>query len=112
MNLITCVGLSVEFTAHVCISMFRLRGSQEEKLKKTLENTGSSVFIGIGLTKFVGVLVLALAKSTLFRLYYFRMYLGIVLLGIFNGLVLLPVLLYKWGPRTAEDEGSLLTKQE
>ena len=98
--MITCVGLSVEFTAHICISMFTLKGSQSNKLKSTLENTGSSVFIGIGLTKFVGVLVLGLAKSTLFRLYYFRMYLGIVLLGLFNGLVLLPVLLYKWGPRS------------
>ena len=99
--MITCVGLSVEFTAHVCISMFTLRGTQEEKLKTTLENTGSSVFIGIGLTKFVGVLVLGLAKSTLFRLYYFRMYLGIVFLGLFNGLVLLPIILYRWGPRTS-----------
>ena len=106
MNLTTCVGLSVEFTAHVCISMFSLRGTQSEKLRITLENTGSSVFIGIGLTKFIGVLVLGLAKSTLFRLYYFRMYLGIVLLGLFNGLVLLPILLYKWGPRTVEVSSS------
>ena len=80
-----------------------------------MENTGSSVFIGIGLTKFVGVLVLGLAKSTLFRLYYFRMYLGIVLIGLFNGLVLLPILLYKWGPRTAKittSSSTLLTKGE
>lgn len=84
--------------------MFKLRGSQEQKLKETLENTGCSVFIGIGLTKFVGVLVLALASSTLFRLYYFRMYLGIILLGLFNGLALLPVLLYRWGPRTQGEE--------
>lgn len=82
--------------------MFKLKGSQDSKLKSTLENTGCSVFIGIGLTKFVGVLVLALAQSTLFRLYYFRMYLGIILLGLFNGLVLLPVLLYHWGPKTPE----------
>ena len=65
-----------------------------------MRNTGSSVFIRIGLTKFTGVLVLAFAKSTLFRLYYFRMYLGIVLLGLFNGLVLLPLLLYWFGPKT------------
>lgn len=86
--------------------MFKGEGTQEEKLKKTLENTGSAVFIGIGLTKFVGVLVLGLAKSTLFRLYYFRMYLGIVFLGIFNGLTLLPLLLYKWGPRTETEKDS------
>jgi hypothetical protein len=28
------------------------------------------------------------------------MYLGIVLLGLFNGLVLLPALLFKFGPRS------------
>ena len=78
-----------------------------------MRNTSSSVFIGIGLTKFVGVLVLAFAKSTLFRLYYFRMYLGIVLLGLFNGLVLLPIILYKFGPKSSEAEiekGSLKEK--
>jgi Niemann-Pick C1 protein len=80
--------------------MFKLKGTQDEKLKSTLEDTGCSVFIGIGLTKFVGVLVLALAQSTLFRLYYFRMYLGIVLLGLFNGLVALPIVLYWLGPKT------------
>jgi Niemann-Pick C1 protein len=75
------------------------RLSPEEKLKDTLKNTVSSVFIGIGLTKFTGVLVLAFAKSTLFRLYYFRMYLGIVLLGLFNGLMVLPLFLYKMSTR-------------
>jgi Niemann-Pick C1 protein len=68
------------------------------------------VFIGIGLTKFVGVLVLALAQSTLFRLYYFRMYLGIILLGLFNGLMVAPILLYRFGPKT-QGEGASSEKQ-
>jgi Niemann-Pick C1 protein len=93
-NLITCVGLAVEFTAHVAISYFKEVGNRDKRLENTLRETGSSVFIGIGLTKFVGVVVLAFAKSTLFRLYYFRMYLGIVLMGVFHGLVLLPTALY------------------
>ncbi len=73
--------------------------NREQKLKNTLKHTVSSVFIGIGLTKFTGVLVLAFAKSTLFRLYYFRMYLGIVLLGLFNGLMVLPLILSKMTPK-------------
>lgn len=43
------------------------------------------------------------------------MYLGIVLLGLFNGLILLPVLLYKWGPltpsNTSVNSKTMLTSQ-
>mmetsp|Transcript_30656 Transcript_30656/g.37916 ORF Transcript_30656/g.37916 Transcript_30656/m.37916 type:complete len:92 (+) Transcript_30656:2707-2982(+) len=65
---------------------------------------GSSVVVGIASTKLLGIMVLAFAPSTLFRLYYFRMYLIIILLGVFNGLCLLPVLLSWIGPPTDELE--------
>ena len=45
---------------------------------------GTSVFVGIACTKFIGVLVLAFAPSTLFRLYYFRMYMLMIVAGTFN----------------------------
>lgn len=61
---------------------------------------GSSVVVGIASTKCLGIMVLAFAPSTLFRLYYFRMYLLIIVLGVFNGLCLLPVLLSWIGPPT------------
>ena len=61
---------------------------------------GSSVVVGIASTKFLGVCVLAFAPSTLFKLYYFRMYLFIIVLGVFNGLFFLPVLLSLIGPDT------------
>jgi Niemann-Pick C1 protein len=84
--------------------------SGKDKLKDTLKNTVSSVFIGIGLTKFTGVLVLAFAKSTLFRLYYFRMYLGIVFLGLFNGLMVLPIVLYRLSPYMSGSYSKTVTK--
>jgi Niemann-Pick C1 protein len=45
---------------------------------------GNSVFIGIACTKFIGVIVLAFALSTLFKLYYFRMYFLMIIAGTFN----------------------------
>ena len=45
---------------------------------------GTSVLVGIASTKFIGVIVLAFAPSTLFVLYYFRMYILMVITGSFN----------------------------
>jgi Niemann-Pick C1 protein len=49
-----------------------------------MSTMGTSVFVGIACTKFIGVAVLGLAPSTLFKLYYFRMYILMVILGVFN----------------------------
>jgi hypothetical protein len=73
------------------------RSASAQRASAALRTAGASVVTGITLTKLTGVLVLAAAPSALFRLYYFRMYLGIVVVGAFHGLCLLPVLLATFG---------------
>ena len=54
---------------------------------------GASVFSGITVTKFLGVFVLLFAKSKLFNIYYFRMYMLMLFWGALHGLIFLPVIL-------------------
>lgn len=117
-NLVTSLGFGVEFCNHIGMNFMHQRGTREQRIRKALNEMGSSVVVGIASTKFLGVLVLAFAPSTLFRIYYFRMYLLIIILGVFNGLLVLPVLLSLIGPACDEDEirereaSNLLLKQE
>jgi Niemann-Pick C1 protein len=94
------IGISVEFCIHVTVAFLRSRGSRDFRVAQALIGVGSSVVSGITLTKFLGVIALIAAPSAIFRVYYFRMYFAIVLLGASHGLIFLPVLLSLVGPRT------------
>lgn len=97
-NLITSLGFAVEFCNHIAMNFLKQQGTKRERAMIAMNNMGSSVVVGIASTKLLGILVLSLAPSTLFRLYYFRMYLFIIILGCFNGLAFLPMVLSFIGP--------------
>ncbi|KAM0133534.1 hypothetical protein ACHAO1_006191 [Botrytis cinerea] len=120
-NLIICVGIGVEFCAHIARAfMFPSRSVMEKAKNKfrnkdarawtALVNVGGSVFSGITITKLVGVTVLAFTRSKIFEIYYFRIWLALVVFAALHALVFLPVALSLVGGegyRDSGDEGGL-----
>ncbi|PGH27716.1 hypothetical protein AJ80_00503 [Polytolypa hystricis UAMH7299] len=107
-NLIICVGIAVEFCAHVARAfmfpsiplMEKARGKFRGKTARAwtaLVNVGGSVFSGITVTKLLGVCVLAFTRSKIFEIYYFRVWLALVIFAASHALVFLPVALSIFG---------------
>ncbi|KAG0645741.1 NPC intracellular cholesterol transporter 1-related 1 [Hyphodiscus hymeniophilus] len=103
-NLIICVGIGVEFCAHIARAfMFPSRAVMERARNKfrgrdarawtALVNVGGSVFSGITITKLLGVFVLAFTRSKIFEIYYFRIWLALVIFAATHALIFLPVAL-------------------
>ena len=103
LQIILGIGCSVDFSAHIAFAflvedvsaLLPPKASKSDIRKKKAElalgKMGSSVFHG-GFSTFLALSVLAPANTYIFLVFY-RMWFGIILFGLANGFLLLPVIL-------------------
>ncbi|XP_040169198.1 patched domain-containing protein 3 [Anopheles arabiensis] len=96
-NLIMCIGFSVDFTAHICYTYMSSKArTPDERVREALYSLGMPIVQG-SLSTILGVVALLLADSYIF-LVFFKMVFLVIFFGAMHGLFLLPVLLSLFGP--------------
>lgn len=110
-NLIMCIGFSVDFTAHICYTYMssKAKGSKA-KVRESLYSLGLPILQGASST-ILGCIALLVAQSYIF-LVFFKMIFLVIFFGAMHGLFLLPVLLSLFGPGTCDEEGKRLKREK
>uniref|UniRef100_A0A4W3IFK5 Patched 1 n=1 Tax=Callorhinchus milii TaxID=7868 RepID=A0A4W3IFK5_CALMI len=95
--LIASVGIGVEFTVHVALAFLTAIGDKNCRAVLALEHMFAPVLDG-AVSTLLGVLMLAGSEFDFIVRYFFAVLAILTILGVLNGLVLLPVLLSYFGP--------------
>lgn len=102
--ILICVGLAVDYSAHIAHMFNVSTGTGEERTIKALERIGPSVFNAV-VSTFLAVVVISTSKSYVFRIFFKCLFL-VVVLGGAHGLWLMPVLLSMFGGTNKDDSAS------
>ncbi|XP_060085113.1 NPC intracellular cholesterol transporter 1-like, partial [Ylistrum balloti] len=107
--LILAIDLAIDYSAHIGHYFMTFTGDRNSRVRGTLVEMGSPVFSG-AFSTFLAFILLALSNSYVFTT-FFKVFLLVVVFGVFHGLVYLPVLLSWIGPQSyqgveREEEGS------
>ncbi|XP_010119971.1 PREDICTED: patched domain-containing protein 3, partial [Chlamydotis macqueenii] len=95
-NLVICIGFSVDFSAHISYAFVTSgESSANKRAIEALSLLGYPVLQG-AVSTILGVVVLAAAKTYIFRTFFKIMFL-VILFGAFHGLVFIPVFLTFFG---------------
>lgn len=102
-NLIMCIGFSIDFTAHICYTFMTSKSNDpDERVREALYSLGMPIFQG-SVSTILGCIALLLADSYIF-LVFFKMIFLVITFGALHGLFLLPVLLSLFGPVSCNKE--------
>ncbi|KAM6948746.1 patched domain-containing protein 3-like [Aplochiton taeniatus] len=95
-NLITCIGFSVDFAAHVSYAFVTsTKRDPHEKVVEALANVGYPIMQG-GVSTILGVVMLSIAGNYIFRT-FFKIIFLVIVFGMLHGLVFVPVFLTLFG---------------
>ncbi|XP_017764306.1 PREDICTED: patched domain-containing protein 3 [Eufriesea mexicana] len=110
-NLIMCIGFSVDFTAHICYAyMSSKQKTSEDKVKESLYSLGLPIVQGATST-ILGLIALVLAGTYIFMV-FFKMVFLVIFIGAMHGMFLLPVLLSLFSPSSDKDNKTDLEKTQ
>lgn len=98
------IGLCVDYATHVGHGLLTEVGNVSERVIKTLGAVGADVIVG-GVSTFLGVLLLVLSKSYVFRV-MFQVFFLTVVIGLAHGLLLLPSMMTFLGLPTVKAHGA------
>ncbi|KZC09210.1 Patched domain-containing protein 3 [Dufourea novaeangliae] len=102
-NLIMCIGFSVDFTAHICYAyMSSKQKTPEDRVRESLYSLGLPIVQGAAST-ILGLVALVLAGTYIFMV-FFKMVFLVIFIGAMHGMFLLPVLLSLFGPSAPADD--------
>ncbi|KAF4098092.1 hypothetical protein G5714_022100 [Onychostoma macrolepis] len=91
-NLVICIGFSVDFSAHISYAFVSSeKSSANEKATDAINKLGYPIVQG-AVSTIAGVVVLAAAKSYIFRTFFKIMFL-VILFGAVHGIAFIPVFL-------------------
>jgi hypothetical protein len=108
-TVLSCIGISVEFVGHICSSFSADGGSGNDRIKHVYSHVYLPVIDG-SISTVLGVLMLGQSDFKFVRLYFFMPYVAVVGIGLFNGLLVLPVVLslgwdtFDLGKRSVEEQ--------
>ena len=97
-NIIIAIGLCVDYSVHICHAFLTVTGTRKERARAAIVDMGVAVLNG-GFSTLLAFILLAGSDSHVFSV-FFKIFLLVVMFGLFHGLILLPVVLTLIGPAT------------
>lgn len=103
-DLVSCIGLElaiglcVDYATHIGHTFLTVHeGSRHERTMRTVTSIGSAVLYG-GLSTFIGICMMSQSDAYTFQS-FFKIFLLVIIFGLFHGTIFLPVMLSWIGPR-------------